>query len=90
MMADTEISAEERQAARLIFEGKAPSGQRPCFHCGGVHLRACRRVKSAEWHTDGTVIKAEYWPDGAWDETGIIWPEDAYEDDESDDEEAAP
>jgi hypothetical protein len=82
------LTAEEKAAARLIFEGKAESGQRACLHCGGIHLRACRRVKIIEWHTDGSVLKAEYWPDGQWDEHDITWPEEAYED-EPVDEEAA-
>jgi hypothetical protein len=76
-----ELTAEQRFQARQVFEGVAQSGVRPCVHCGGVHLRACRRVKAVKWHVDGTVIEAEYWPDGQWDEAGIIWPEDAYEDD---------
>jgi hypothetical protein len=76
------LSAEEKQQARLVFEGRAQNGQKPCLHCGGVHLRACRRVKSIGWHPDGSVIAAEYWPDGSWDDSGTVWPEDAYEDDE--------
>ena len=76
------LSAEERAAARQIFEGKATSGQKACIHCGGIHLRACRRVKRMTWHPDGSIIEAEYWPDGAWDDSNITWPEEAYEEDE--------
>jgi hypothetical protein len=83
-----QLTAEEKQQARLVFEGKAPNGQLPCLHCGGIHLRACRRVKAITWHTDGSTTSAEYWPDGTWDESGITWPEEAYEDDENDDEES--
>lgn len=81
---ETELTAEQREQARLIFEGKV-QGQTACLHCGGVHLRACRRVRSIEWHVDGTVLKAEYWPDGQWDEGLIVWPEDAFEEDEPSD-----
>lgn len=76
-----QLSAEDKAAARAIFEGQAPGGQQPCLHCGGIHLRACRRVRKIKWHTDHTVLEAEYWPDGQWDETNITWPEEAYEDD---------
>lgn len=76
------LTPEEKAEARLIFEGKAPSGQKPCLHCGGIHLRACRRVKKIKWHTDGTTLEAEYWPDGRWDTADITWPEEAYEPDE--------
>lgn len=76
------LTPEQRQEARQVFEGTAPGGVRPCVHCGGVHLRACRRLKAVKWHADGTVLEAEYWPDGDWDESSIIWPEDCYEDDQ--------
>jgi hypothetical protein len=75
------LTPDERAAARLIFEGKAEGRQRPCLHCGGIHLRACRRVKRVAWHPDGSIIEAEYWPDGDWDEADITWPEEAYEND---------
>lgn len=31
-----------------------------CGHCGGWHSGACPRVKSIEYHRDGTVAKVEY------------------------------
>lgn len=79
--AQVPLTREQRYQARQIFEGII-SGRGPCVHCGGVHLRACRRVKSAEWHVDGTLLKVEYWPDGKWDEDNIAWPEEAYDDDD--------
>jgi hypothetical protein len=81
-MPDPELSPEERDAARQIFEGRAQNGQQSCLHCGGIHLRACRRVKAITWHNDGSVISAEYWPDGTWDESNITFPEEAYEEPE--------
>ncbi len=80
-MAD-DLSPEERYQARQIFEGKAGDAQKPCVHCGGVHLRSCRRVREITWHPDGTVIGAKYWPDGEWDDSNTVWPEDAYDEDE--------
>jgi hypothetical protein len=84
----SDLTEDQRYQARQIFEGKAGDAQRPCVHCGGVHLRACRRVRKIAWHPDGTVIAATYWPDGEWDDSDIIWPEDAYDDEQP--EEAAP
>jgi hypothetical protein len=75
---DSGLTDEQRYQARQVFEGH--TDQQACVHCGGVHLRACRRVRKIEWHADGSVLKAAYWPDGSWDDDDIIWPEDAYED----------
>ena len=75
------LTPQQKHDARLILEGKV-EGRAPCIHCGGIHLRACRRVRRAEWHVDGTLLKVWYWPDGKWDESEIQWPEDAYEPDE--------
>jgi hypothetical protein len=33
-----------------------------CTHCGGRHTGACPRVKSIEFHRDGTVKRVEYHP----------------------------
>jgi hypothetical protein len=80
-----ELTSDQRYQARLIFEGKAGDTQKPCVHCGGVHLRACRRVREIQWHADGTVIGAKYWHDGEWDDSNTVWPEDAYDEDVNDD-----
>jgi hypothetical protein len=78
------LTPEQRRQAQAIFEGKGTVA--PCMHCGGVHLRACPRVRKITWHSDGTCLGAEYWPAGQWSDEGIVWPEDAYEiDEESDD-----
>lgn len=76
----SDLTPQQRQDAKNILEGRTP-GQSACQHCGGVHLRACRRVRRAEWHPDGTLLKVWYWKDGEWDESEILWPEDAYDDD---------
>jgi hypothetical protein len=51
-----------------------------CIHCGGLHLRACRRVKMLKWRNREEPDSVEYWGDGKWDEAGIVWPEDVYDD----------
>lgn len=48
----------------------------PCQTCGGVHGRACPRVRSIEYTTQGDKIlirRVEYWPDGRWDTSGIMF-----------------
>lgn len=50
-----------------------------CAHCGGIHARACPRVKRLVFHpgSGGILAEVEFWPHGKWPEDGIIWPEDA-------------
>ena len=58
-----------------------------CPDCGGLHQRACNRVKRQIWLRTGAGagerVEVEFWPD--WKQPGVIWPEDAYdpEDDEA-------
>lgn len=51
-----------------------------CSHCGGVHVRACPRVRSMSWHPNGTIASVEFWPDGRWSDAHIIWPEQVADD----------
>ena len=74
------LSPAEKAEARSLFEaGEA------CEDCGGLHKRACPRVKRQVWLRtgagDGQRIEVEYWPPG-WDDTGVVWPEDAYDTEE--------
>lgn len=68
---DPDLTPEEQKAARDQWRtGK-------CTWCGGLHLRACPRVRSFEFANDGkTVTRVEFWPDGQWPDANIIWPED--------------
>ena len=75
------LTPQQKHDARMILEGNV-EGRSACVHCGGIHLRACRRVKRAEWHVDGTLLRVWYRKDGSWNEDEICWPEDAYADDE--------
>ncbi len=76
--------AEKRDAREIFAAGNA------CGDCGGIHQRACPRVKRQAWIGQGSGagnrVEVEYWPPG-WDDTGVIWPEDAY--DPEDDTEGA-
>lgn len=76
----------EKRDAQAIFRGEVP-GKTACEDCGGLHQRACPRIKRQVWVGQGSGAgnrtEVEYWPPG-WDDTGVIWPEDAF--DPSDDE----
>lgn len=75
--ADDQLTAEQAAKARKLFaEGKA------CKHCGGIHARACPRVKRMAFQGDN-LIEVEFWPEGRWSDDHIIWPEDAPAADES-------
>lgn len=49
-----------------------------CRWCGGLHDRHCPRVKKIVFHPndDRQVREVEFWGDGEWNPSGIIWPED--------------
>ena len=72
--------AEKADAQAIFAAGEA------CEDCGGIHKRACPRVKRQVWLRtgpgDGQRTEVEYWR--TWDDTGIIWPEDAFDDDPED------
>jgi hypothetical protein len=71
-----ELTRAEKADARNLFEAKAG-----CEHCGGLHHRACPRVKRIERHPNGNVTAVEYFE--RYDPTGIIWPEDAFDPDDT-------
>lgn len=74
----TDLTDEEKGYIREIFEDESHR-HRVCTICGGLHLRACPRVKRIERHPDGTILAEEYWPPGTWENENIIFPETAYE-----------
>ncbi len=49
-----------------------------CSHCGGVHLRACPRVKMMKFGSGSSLEVVEFWE--TWDESFTVWPEDVYRD----------
>lgn len=70
------LTAEQRAEARKLFESSAQ-----CPHCGGLHLRACPRVKRLAFNADGRVVEVEFWPPGSWPADDIVWPEDVQDED---------
>lgn len=71
-------AAQKREAQQIFADGKA------CGDCGGIHQRACPRIRRQVWIGQGsgagTRTEVEYWR--TWDDTGIIWPEDAFDPDD--------
>jgi len=84
----TNLTRAQKLDAQAIFRGDIP-GKGPCEDCGGLHQRACPRIKRQVWIRtgpgDGKRSEVEYWPPG-WDDTGVIWPEDAFDEDDSSEE----
>jgi hypothetical protein len=74
-------SQEKREAQAAFAEGKA------CGDCGGLHQRACNRVKRQVFLRTGAGAgertEVEFWPE--WKQPGVIWPEDAYDPDDAED-----
>jgi hypothetical protein len=52
-----------------------------CSHCGGRHTRACPRVKRMEFHPNGALASVEFWAEGKWNDSEIIWQEDLIDED---------
>lgn len=82
----SDLSDEEKEAAREIFEGRV-DGKTACHFCAGIHAavagleahrQPCPRIRRIERHPDGTVLVLEFWPPGRW-ESSVIFPEDVYE-----------
>ncbi len=48
-----------------------------CRWCGGVHLRACPRVKKMEYHESGGIKSVTYFK--AFKAKHIVWPEDVFD-----------
>jgi hypothetical protein len=76
------LTRQQKLEAQAIFDaGKA------CEHCGGIHRRACPRIKRQVWVRagpgDGQQLEVEYWR--TFDDSAIIWPEDAYDMDDPED-----
>lgn len=69
------LTRQQKLEAQQIFaEGKA------CGDCGGIHQRACPRVREKEFHPNGNLVRVRYFR--SFDDTGVIWPEDAFDDDD--------
>lgn len=84
----TKLSKEQRVEAQQVFDSQ---GQ--CGSCGGLHSRACPRVKRIHQRFSETKglqsrelieTEIEYFEHGKWPTEDIIFPEDAYEDSDDD------
>jgi len=49
-----------------------------CLHCGGLHLRACPRVRRLSWRNKEDLAEVEYWAAGRWDPGDTVFPEDVF------------
>ena len=76
------LTRQEKLDAQAAFRGEIP-GHAPCEHCGGLHQRACNRVKRIERLGNGNVTVIEYWND--WKQPGCVWPEDAFDPEDAED-----
>lgn len=63
--------AQKRDAQQIFADGGA------CEHCGGLHKRACPRIKRIERHPNGNITAVSYF--SKWDESGVVFPEDAFD-----------
>ena len=48
-----------------------------CAHCGGVHLRACARVRRMKFDERGNLMEVEFW--ASWPDDNVLWPEQIYD-----------
>lgn len=79
------LSEEEREVAKAIFEGRAEN-RGACIFCAGIHSQVigldadrqpCPRIRRIERHPDGSILVLEFWPNGDW-ERDVIFPDDVY------------
>jgi hypothetical protein len=47
---------------------------------------ACPRIREQEWHPNGNLIRVTFW--GKWDESAVVFPEDAFDPEESGEEDS--
>jgi hypothetical protein len=67
-------------------EALKAAGKSACMLCGGLHpapnTPACPRVRTFEMNPDGRIVKGEFWQDGMFDATRILFLTDAAEEDD--------
>ena len=73
------LTRQEKLDAQAIFAAGSE-----CTDCGGIHRRACPRVRRQVWLRTGAGAgertEVEYW--ATYDDSAIVWPEDAYDTDD--------
>ena len=50
---------------------------------GVQHEAACPRVRKLEFHPNGNLVSVEF--SRQWDESGVVFPEDAFDDEDPED-----
>jgi hypothetical protein len=65
---------------RTLLQPAAPGAAPPL---GIQHEAACPRVKRLEFHPNTNLVSVEFWK--RYDESGIVWPEDAFDPDSAED-----
>jgi transcriptional regulator with XRE-family HTH domain len=70
MAAPEDVTFDEEERARVLeyFEK-----EEVCQHCRGIHTRACPRVKSVEYLESGALKRVEYWAEGEWSTSNVIF-----------------
>jgi hypothetical protein len=63
---------------RTLLQPPAPSGASPPV--GVQYEAACPRVRKLEFHANSNLVSVEFF--GVYDETGIVFPEDAFDDED--------
>lgn len=81
------LSEDQKAEARQIFAAAGTETSQICSFCGGFHMRACPRVAEFELYEQqgmnpGGLKRVQFWPEGGWDDSFIIWPEDLGDGDE--------
>lgn len=72
--AQAHLTSQEVQTAEEIQKDQT------CRWCGGIHARACPRVKRLTYDNSGThVTEVEFWAWGEWPVDQVVWPEDLVE-----------
>jgi hypothetical protein len=67
------LSSQDKQDAQELQDQYCP-------WCGGLHARACPRVKRLAYDQSGkNVIEVEFWRADEWGSEHIVWPEDLVE-----------
>ena len=72
------LTRQEKLDAQAIF-----AADNACTDCGGIHKRACPRVRRKVFLGNGNLVEVEFWRHGHWDDSGVIWPEDAWDPDDT-------
>lgn len=73
------VEPEPNELAELTDdELRALLAREKCSHCGGVHERACPRVRKMVFHENtGRLLHVEF--ADSFDDTAVVWPEPVLE-----------